>query len=163
MIRSRIGGESKPGFRCIHDASDSEEDPAATRPMNTAIELHDSKVTEIAQRDWEVEVHFRPAYLHRSIGNPAIDPGTGWIQEARLFFDDGTVVGDVSDLPSEVWKGELAFAGACLGGLLPVPLSIATSAVLRLTFNTGHTVTISGRGVRLELCGEPSYVEEFHP
>ncbi len=110
---------------------------------------------ELADPQW--------TYLHRSTGNPGTDPGAGWIQDARLFFDEGTVVGDVSDLPSEVWKGELAFAGACLGGLLPVPLSIATSAVLRLTFNTGHTVTISGRGVRLELCGEPSYVEEFNP
>jgi len=58
-----------------------------SRPnMNTIIEIHDSTVAEIFKRDGTVIVHFLPAYLHKSTGRPALDSGTGWVQEARLIF-----------------------------------------------------------------------------
>src|SRR4051794_26044842 len=73
--------------------------------VNTAIEIHDSRVTEIACRDGAVIVHFRPAYLHKSEGRPAFDAGTGWVQEARLIFADAAASGDYPKWPCDVMDG----------------------------------------------------------
>ena len=54
--------------------------------MNTVIEIHDSRVTEISNRNGTVIVHFQPTYLHKSEGRPGLDAGTGWVQEARLIL-----------------------------------------------------------------------------
>ena len=46
---------------------------------------------------------------------------------------------------------------------IPVPLEVKGPVELRLVCDSIHTVTVTGRGVRLELMGEPKYVEEFSP
>ena len=65
--------------------------------MNSIIEIHDSTVAEISERDGTVIVHFLAAYLHKSEGRPAFDSGTGWAQEARLIFSEASVSGDFPD------------------------------------------------------------------
>lgn len=131
--------------------------------MNTIIELHDSKVAEIATRDATVIVHFLPAYLHKSEGRPGFDSGTGWVQDARLIFADASASGGFPDLPCEVMDGELVVGSERHDNEIPVPLEVTAPAELRLIFDSIHTVTVTGRGVRLELFGEPRYVEEFKP
>ena len=113
--------------------------------------------------DGTVTVHFLPAYLHKSEGRPGLDPGTGWVQEARLFFAEASVSGDVPDFPCEVVEGELVVGAERYDNAIPVPLEVTAHVELRLVFDATHTVAISGRSVRLELLGEPRYVEEFKP
>jgi hypothetical protein len=131
--------------------------------MNTSIEIHDSKITEITNRDGTVMVHFQPAYLHKSEGRPAFDSGTGWVQEARLAFIEGVTSGDFPDWPCDIMDGELIVDGEQHRNLIPVPFEVTTRTELRLICDSVHTVTITGRGARLELIGEARYVEEFRP
>jgi hypothetical protein len=133
------------------------------RLMNTVIEIHDSKVSEITNRGGTVIVHFEPAYLHKSEGRPGFDPGTGWVQEACLIFADAATSGDFPELPCDMMDGDLIVGGERHSNLIPVPFETSMLAELRLVFDSIHTVTISGRGARLELVGEPRDVEEFRP
>lgn len=59
--------------------------------------------------------------------------------------------------------GELLLDGERHRNLIPVPFDVAMHTELRLICDSIHTVTIKGRGARLELIGEPRYVEEFRP
>jgi len=131
--------------------------------VNTVIEIHDSRITEIASRNGTVIVHFRPAYLHKSEGNPGIDAGTGWVQEARLIFADAAAIGDYPEWPCDVVDGALIVDGASHRNMIPVPFETSLLAELHLVCDDVHTVTVTGRGARLELIGEPRYVEEFKP
>ena len=131
--------------------------------MNTVIEIHDSKVSEITNRDGTVIVHFEPAYLHKSEGRPGFDAGTGWIQEACLIFADAATSGDYPEWPCDVMDGELIVDGERHPNLIPVPFETSMPTELGLVCDSIHTVTVRGRGARLELIGEPSYVEEFRP
>lgn len=106
-------------------------------------------------------VHFRPAYLHKSEGRPGIDSSTGWVQDARLIFVDASASGGFPDLPCDVMDGELLVGGERHKNSIPVPLDITHHTELRLVFDSIHSVTVMGRAVRLELLGEPRYVEEF--
>jgi len=131
--------------------------------MNTKIELHDSTVAEIARRHGAVVINFLPAYLHKSEGRPGFDSGTGWVQDAQLVVADASVSGDFPDLPCDVVDGELVVGGKQQDNGIPVPLEVTEPTRLRLRFDSIHSVTVTGRGVRLELFGEPSFVEEFKP
>lgn len=131
--------------------------------MNTTIEIHDSRVAEITEQNGTVTVHFLPAYLHKSEGRPAIDAGTGWIQEARLIFSEASISGDFPDWPCDIMGGEIVVGGERHNNLIPVPLEVAKPTELRLICDSIHMVTIASRGVRLELVGTPKYAEEFRP
>jgi len=131
--------------------------------VNTVIEIHDSAVARIDEQQNDIVVDFLAAYLHKSEGRPGYDPGTGWRQEARLVFGDASVCGDFPDLPCVVMDGGLIVGGEQHDNEIPVPLASAAVAELRLIFDAVHAVTVTGRGVRLQLCGEPRYVEDFKP
>jgi hypothetical protein len=45
---------------------------------------------------------------------------------------------------------------------IPVPLESTGSIQLHLEFDR-RKITITADGVRLELCGDPNYVEKFNP
>ena len=125
------------------------------------IEFHDSRVDVISERDGAVVVHFKPAYVHQSEGRPGIDPGTGWNQEARLIFPKASVKGEFPEWPCDIIDGHIIVGGECHANGIPVPLDAVTFTELRLACDCVHTVTISGSGVRLELIGSPSYVDEY--
>ena len=130
--------------------------------MNIIIELHDSKIAEIVSRHGTVIVHFLPAYLHKSEGRPGFDAGTGWVQDARLVFEDASISGDLPELPCGVMDGELLVGAERHDNSIPVPFEVTASSKLRIVFNSIHTVTVTGQSVRVELFGEPRYVEEFN-
>jgi hypothetical protein len=129
--------------------------------VNTIIELHDSKVAELVTRDGAVIVHFLQAYLHKSEGRPGVDSGTGWVQEARLVLEGGSVSGIFPELPCDVVDGELVVGTHRHDNEIPVPLDVTAPAQLHLIFGSVHKVTVAANGVRLELLGEPKYVEDF--
>jgi hypothetical protein len=128
--------------------------------MNSTIEIHDSRVAEICKCDGTVIVHFLPAYLHKSEGRPVFDAGTGWVQEARLIFTEASVEGDYPDWPCDIADGEIIVDGERHNNLIPVPFETGKFTELRLICDSVHTVIIKGRAAKLELVGEPRFVEE---
>ena len=131
--------------------------------VTTIIEIHDSRVAEISEDHGTVIVHFLPAYLHKSEGRPGFDSGTGWVQEARLIFAEALVSGDFPDWSCDILDGEIIVDGVRHANWIPVPLEAAKLTELHLICDSINTLTVTGRGVRLELVGEPRYVEEFKP
>jgi len=134
---------------------------ASGKPQNTALELHDSTVFAIQQQNGTVAVHFCSAYLHRPGGRPGIDPGSGWLQEARLVFENASVTGNLPVLPCDILDGVITVDGNEHENTLPVPFEITTPVELRITFDEIHSAIITGKGGRLELLGEPRYIEDF--
>jgi hypothetical protein len=53
----------------------------SVRPlMNQVIEFHDSSLTRVTRVASGIEFELE-AYVHRSSGHPAVDPGEGWVAE----------------------------------------------------------------------------------
>lgn len=131
--------------------------------VKTKIELHDSMVSAVARHREAVIVHFKPAYLHKSEGRQGYDPGTGWVQEAELFFTDASFDGKLPELPCNILEGELVIQGERHLNTVTVPLDVEGGVELRLTFDQLHTLRVAGRAARLRLFGEAKYVEDFPP
>ena len=91
------------------------------------------------------------------------DAGTGWVQEVCLIFADAATVGDYPEWTCDVMDGELIVGGERHRNLIPVPFKTSMLTELRLVCDSLQAVTVTGRGARLELVGEPRYVEEFKP
>jgi hypothetical protein len=108
-------------------------------------------------------------YIHQSEGRPAVDPGTGWTEEAILRIGDAHVNGAFSegcgrhvDDVHYLSDGSLKMGALVSDNLIPIPLD--TNAEVELTLEScGHTIRIRGTSAHLELLGEAGYVEEFRP
>jgi hypothetical protein len=129
--------------------------------VNTVIETHDSRVVEISESNGVVVLHLKPAYLHKSEGCPAIDAGTGWLQEAKLIFSEAAISGEFPDWPCDLMDGEILIQGVQYNNLIPVPLEISGAIELRLVCDAIHQIKIAGSGVQLNLIGEPKFVKEL--
>jgi hypothetical protein len=132
-------------------------------PVNSLIELHDSKVSAIARRGAFICVDFTPAYFHWSAGQPGRDPGSGWIQDATLWFEDAEVTGLVPELPCDVFEGELRAGAQVHSNLIPVPFQSRESVKLLVRFSPECRVAVCGSSAWLDLLGDPRYVDEFRP
>lgn len=129
--------------------------------MNTLIEIHDSTVSDISTIGRDIIITFKPAYLHKSLGQPGSDPGTGWVQEASLTLRNATQTGSIAELPCYLMTGELRLKTEFYDNILPVPLPDQGPAILKLKFDQIHTLSIRSHSIHLEMIGEPKYVEEF--
>ena len=127
---------------------------------NRVIEIHDSELKSIAVADGEIVLELSPAYVHQSEGRPAMDAGTGWLQDAVIRIRGKEVLGSISELPCDLWDGNLTLLGECLDNTIPIPLSVEGDIELKLTSCSGESVQIRGNGITLQLRGEPKYVED---
>ena len=62
-------------------------------------------------------------------------------------------------LPCEVWGGELSVDDEVFDNCIPTPLE--REGEVRLRLECAAAIYVSGSTVRLELLGEPTYLEEF--
>jgi len=131
--------------------------------VNSAIELHDSVIGSIEPDGCWGVVSFTPAYFHWSEGQPGVDMGTGWVQDAKLWIGDAVVAGELPDLPCSITDGDLSLGLHAYPNDIPVPLDRHDIVELRVAFYPGCEIQIRGTSIRLELLGEPRYVEEFRP
>ena len=114
-------------------------------------------------RGGEAILHFSELYIHESTGRPGIDAGTGWVQEALLSISDATVKGSFSKFPADLSNGHIMLGESILENEIPIPLSHKGTVELRLESWNDEVVSISGASARLELVGEPKYIEQFRP
>jgi hypothetical protein len=130
---------------------------------NIAMELHDSTITAISEKDGTATIQFSPAYIHKSEQRPGVDSGTGWIQDACLKITEASIQGSLFVLPSVVWDGEFLIDSLKQDNIIPLPLSIMQSVILHIELCNGEQITIRGSGAKLELIGECKYIEDFVP
>lgn len=130
--------------------------------MNAAIEIHDSHLTGIEKRGAVLEVHLS-AYIHKSEGEPGVDRGTGWTQDAILAFADGVVEGLPKSWPVDLGDGELRWEGQTRHNVIPIPFQStgSVSLTLRPMWDFDHPIVASGSSVQLQLKGTARYIEDF--
>ena len=131
--------------------------------MNSAIEIHDSVVDAVSDLDGTAALYFSSVYMHKSLGRPGVDPGTGWVQKAKLRIADATIKSTLSHFPGKLLDGFLRLGNSIFDNEIPISLNFRGDTELRLDSWNDRVILISGRGVELELIDEPTYVEDFRP
>ena len=126
---------------------------------NAAIELHDSDVADFRFENERLIIQFAPAYVHRSKGTPCVDPGTGWNQDALMVLSNAKVTGRLPRFPCNISDGSLSVGDRVYAGYLPAPFVAVGDVTLELEFIDGSTIRVSADELRLDLIGEPVFVE----
>jgi hypothetical protein len=128
--------------------------------LKAALELHDSRLDQIALVDGAAIIHFPHAYIHKSSGTPGNDPGSGWSQEALLVLDSASHSGILPALPNTISDGYLE-VGAIRHDLIPLPFRRRGRATLALEFDDGTRFEVSGERPVIELLGAAKFLENF--
>jgi hypothetical protein len=123
----------------------------------TAIELHDSVLERIEAVGGDL-VLLLTAYVHRSAGEPAVDPGSGWTQSARLRIHNGR--GDAS-CPVDIMTGSVLAGDLAYENVLPVPFPADGPIRLELQGGLGQIGRFTGDTMSIELTGEPGFIETY--
>jgi len=129
--------------------------------MNTAIELHDSRVIGITPSDSSVIVRFRPAYVHRSDGRPGFDPGSGWVQDCDLVVSEAVLESNFPVMPWVLDDGWLSFDDEVFENLMPLPLDVRGAVQFSARGLNGERQDILGTRATVSAVGEARYVELF--
>jgi len=91
--------------------------------MNSALELHDSKVVTIRMSGGALHVVFESAYVHRSAGQPGTDAGSGYAQPAEMVFSDAQYSESAGPCTGAISDGEISTEGAKFENVVPLPFS----------------------------------------
>ena len=126
---------------------------------NRAIEFHDSTFDGVEREGADLALRFSAAYIHQSEGKPGVDAGSGWVQEVRLHISDAALSGVILDLPCDLWDGSISLDNKRFDNCVPIPLDYRG----RVEVNLEHDgkLTVIGARLRVELLGQPTYVEDF--
>ena len=128
--------------------------------LNSLIEIHDSVLTLVETQSKQVKLSIE-AYIHKSIGVPGVDPGTGWVQNVILTIEDGSFEGSIESLPYDLYDGTLQINGELMENEIPIPLDRNGQIVLSLVAKwSGDKLVARGTHIHLELLGEARYVED---
>jgi hypothetical protein len=127
--------------------------------MNQIIELHDSTVVAVRESQGEVQLDLE-AYIHVSEGRPGIDPGTGWTMPVRMTIASATVVRAFEGDSLWIIDGAITVGSTVLDNECPVTFDVADEIEIRFSGGEG-SLTVVGKGLRVEPTGDAEYVEEF--
>ena len=132
--------------------------------LNRAIELHDSRITAIVRRgDGSVEIRFGRAYVHASSERPGSNAGIGGLQFCSMIVGRGRIEGEVGDLPSHVFTGDLRIGDQVLANIIPLPCHVVDQEVEVILFLSpdNRRVAVSGIGLEVLMEGETEFTEVF--
>jgi hypothetical protein len=108
--------------------------------------------------DGTPQIRFSAAYIHESNGEPGLDAGSGWTQEALIHIKDASVAGKIHELPCSLSDGSLRLGGD-LFEMIPIPLDYEGN--IEINLEQVGKMRITGTHVHLELVGKAIYVEQF--
>jgi hypothetical protein len=127
--------------------------------LNRAMEFHDSTFDGVEREGTDVMLRFSAAYIHQSEGEPGVDAGSGWTQELRLQISDASFSGEMLDPPCDLWDGSVSLDNQRFDNCVPIPLDYRGRIEVNLVQD--GKLTVVGSRLRVELLGQPKYVEEF--
>jgi hypothetical protein len=129
--------------------------------MNSAIELHDSKIEAMRMSGGDLHLVFSSAYVHRSAGRPGIDAGSGHVEPAEMVFagasfseSGGTCIGPVSD-------GSLSVENGKFENFIPLPLGLSGRVSATIAFSSGSVLAVTATGVSYQATGPARFVEAY--
>jgi hypothetical protein len=126
---------------------------------NRAIEFQDSTFNGVEREGADLALRFSAAYIHQSEGKPGIDAGSGWVQELRLLISDASRSGEILGLPCILSDGSISLDDKRFDNCVPIPLDYRGRVEVNL--EQDGKLTVTGTRLRVELLGQPKYVEEF--
>lgn len=134
----------------------------AEKQKNRAIEIHDSVLDSLSLDNGDAVLRFSHLYIHESEGQPGVDAGTGWSQAGRLTIRAAIIQGSFSEWPADLHKGHIAVDGTTYENEIPISLDVVGAIEVRLQ-SWSDVISIVGKGAKLELIGEATYLEEVRP
>jgi hypothetical protein len=97
--------------------------------------------------------------IHESEGRVGI-AGSGRSQEGNLTISNAVVEGSFSEWSADLHKGQIAVDGTVYENEIPISHNVVGKIELRLQ-SWSDVIFIIGKGAKLELVGEATYLEEF--
>ncbi|MGC2736105.1 MAG: hypothetical protein WA212_19585, partial [Candidatus Acidiferrales bacterium] len=94
-------------------------------------------------------------------GTPGLDPGGGWAQDVILRVENGTIDGDVPEMPCDLWEGSLQVGNQTIENIIPLPLDYYGAVKLILVAQDESRLVVQGSRISATLPGEPKFIEEF--
>jgi hypothetical protein len=133
--------------------------------LNRIIEIHDSVLSKVSFDQNEAQLHFSALYVHESDGEPGIDAGQGWFQQAVIRIHNAKVNGAFTNFPVDLATGRTRIENITFENTIPIPLHHEGAFELQLQamWDEAAAVVFVGSGAELELLGEPGDLEEFRP
>ena len=130
--------------------------------MNKAIELHDSILFSVNQKNGTAILHFDKAYVHQSEGKPGIDSGTGWLQSIDLEIA-GTVIESMpKDLPVDLDDGYLVVHSTKTENFVDLPINMHGDIELQFMTASGEELKLTGKHISSIEKSELEYVEDYN-
>jgi len=129
-------------------------------PMNTALEFHDSQVSKIDMLGSALSVAFSSAYVHRSVGKPGVDSGSGYVGPVEMLLSEASWAGPLDECIGKLSDGKLSVAGEPFA-LVPLPSEHIDQISLELVFANGAMLTATATSLVVRFSGEPHFVESF--
>ncbi|HSD37545.1 MAG TPA: hypothetical protein VLC92_08540 [Rhodocyclaceae bacterium] len=128
--------------------------------MNVALEFHDSQVSKIDSLGRDLSVSFSSAYIHRSVGKPGVDSGSGYIGPVEMLLSEADWAGPLNECMGKLSDGRLSVAGKPFA-LVPLPSEHTGRIALELVFANGAALTATAQSLVVRFSGEPHFVESF--
>jgi len=128
--------------------------------MNEALEFHDSVVASITVEDDGLLVNFSEAYVHRSIGQPGVSAGDGFVGPAKLFFLGATWSGELAGAIGPISDARIVIADQA-HSLLKLPFKTESTLSAEFSFASGAELRVSASGVTCVVTGPARFVEHY--
>jgi len=116
-----------------------------------SIELHDSEISAIEERNGAIVIKFSHAYIHMN--------GKGWSQQLDLIVNAATQESEQTSFPAKVSDGKLKTKLGPYHNLLILPLDTDGDVEMLIEFFTGKVVTIRGSSIHVSYVTEPVFLE----
>ena len=128
--------------------------------LNVALEFHDSEVRSVESHGDSLIVMFSAAYVHRSVGRPGIDSGSGYVQSVEMQFSDATWDGPLTECVGSLSNGRVISSGVALS-MIELPFASTGPVSAELQFANGSLLSVKAQKLVCQFAGEPNFVEAF--
>ena len=128
--------------------------------MSQVIEFHDSTLTRVTRVASGIEVEVE-AYVHRSPGKPAVDPGEGWVIPCKITRLSTSKVSGNLEATGCIWEGSVSIAGGASESVVALPLHHEGRCAIELLLTSGDIIRVLGSGLEVTPTGSGRFIEMF--
>jgi hypothetical protein len=122
------------------------------------IEFHDSTFDGLEKDGTNVTLRFSAAYIHESNGKTALMQVLAGFKRLAFTSPGRPWAARFLELPCDLWDGSIRL-GDELYQMIPIPLD--HSGAVEINLEQNGKITVVGTDARLELVGEPTFIEKF--
>lgn len=129
--------------------------------MNTALELHDTKLEEIILDGSKATLCLSGAIVHKSEGIPGIDNGTCWVQKINIIVEEAKLLKIPSDIPNDIDSGYFIINGEKFINMIDLPINKSGEIEVVAETMYGKELHLTGKKIRTKECGELVFLQDF--